>query len=49
MENNMEILFALVILLVIFLVIRGAVHQGTLNALIEFEAYKNKKEKNKTD
>ena len=46
-EINMEILLVLVIILVQFLVIRCAVHQGTLDALIEFEDYKNKK--NKTD
>lgn len=48
-ESNMEILMVLVIILVLFLVIRGAVHQGTLDALIEFEDYKNKKEKNKIE
>jgi len=46
---NMEILLGLVIILIQFLVIRGAVHQGTFDALIEFEEYNNKKEKNKTN
>jgi hypothetical protein len=45
----MEILMLLVIILVEFLIIKGAVHQGTLDALKEFDEYINKKEKNKTD
>lgn len=36
----MEILVALIGILVIYLVIRGAVHEGTPKALIEFEKHK---------
>jgi hypothetical protein len=45
----MEILFLLITILVLFLIIKGAVHQGTLDALKEFEEYLDKKEKNKTE
>lgn len=42
----MEIIFVLVSILVLFLVVRGAVHQGTFDALKDFEDYMDKKEKN---
>ena len=45
----MEIIFALISILVLFLVIKGAVHQGTFDALKEFEEYMDKKEKNKIE
>lgn len=45
----MEILILLVSILVIFLIIRGAVYQGTLDALKDFEDYMSKKENDKMD
>ncbi|WP_313340458.1 hypothetical protein [Sedimentibacter sp.] len=45
----MEIILALIGMLVFFLVVKGAVHQGTLDALKDFEDYMDKKEKNKID
>lgn len=43
------ILLILITVLFLFLIIKGAVHQGTFDALKEFEEYLDKKEKNKTD
>jgi len=40
----MEIIFLMIGILILFLVIKGAVHQGTFDALKEFEEYKNKRE-----
>jgi len=45
----MEIIFALISIFVIFMVVKGAVHQGTFDALKDFEEYMDKKEKNKID
>jgi hypothetical protein len=44
---NMEIIFLLLTILFLYLIIKGAVHQGTLDALKEFEEYLDKKEKSK--
>ncbi len=43
------IILALVSILVMFLIIRGAVYQGTLDTLKDFEDYMSKKEKDKTE
>lgn len=43
------IMLLLVTILVLFLIIKGAVHQGTFDALKEFEEYLDKKEKNKIE
>lgn len=45
----MEILIVPVSILVLFLIIRGAVYQGTFDALKDFEDYMSKKEKDKMD
>jgi hypothetical protein len=46
----MEVIMLLfVTILVLFLIIKGAVHQGTFDALKEFEEYLDKKEKNKIE
>ncbi|NYB74103.1 hypothetical protein HZF24_08100 [Sedimentibacter hydroxybenzoicus DSM 7310] len=45
----MEIIFVLISIFVIFMVVKGAVHQGTFDALKDFEEYMDKKEKNKID
>ncbi|MEL7606609.1 hypothetical protein [Sedimentibacter saalensis] len=43
------IMLLLVTILVLFLIIKGAVHQGTFDALKEFDEYLDKKEKNKIE